>query len=130
MRREGNFLRRSATALFVLLAGALSAWLYTVKHHVIELEGRLTEINRGIVRDQQAIHVLRAEWSYLNEPSRLRERAVLHLGMAPATGNQFGTLDLLPKADLRAPGRETRVQAIPTAPEDTRSHLASEEKNP
>ena len=130
MRREGIFVRQSATILFVFLAGALSVWLYTIKHRVVELEGRLTEINRGIVRDQQAIHVLRAEWSYLNEPSRLRERAVLHLGMAPATGSQFGTLGLLPEAELSVSRRETRAQASPIVPADAWAHLASEEKKP
>ena len=99
MKREGTLFTQSATILFVLVAGAISAGLYSVKHRVIELEGRLTEINRGIVRDQQAIHVLRAEWSYLNEPTRLRDLAARHLVMAPATGGQFATLDRLPMAE-------------------------------
>ncbi|MEK7246203.1 MAG: hypothetical protein AAB223_09315 [Pseudomonadota bacterium] len=96
MRRHGIALRGTATVLFIALAGALSLGLYVVKHRVIELEGRLTEINRGIARDQQAIHVLRAEWSYLNEPARLRDLASRHLGMTPATGGQFGAPMALP----------------------------------
>lgn len=96
MRRHGIALRRAATVSFVALAGALSLGLYVVKYRVIELEGRLTEINRAIARDQQAIHVLRAEWSYLNEPARLRDLADRHLGMTPASGGQFGTLLALP----------------------------------
>lgn len=96
MRREGITLRRTATVLCIALAGALSFGLYVVKHRVIELEGRLTEINRGIARDQQAIHVLRAEWSYLNEPARLRDLAGRHLGMSPASSGQFGNLIALP----------------------------------
>ncbi len=92
MKREKILLRRTATLLFVALAIALSVGLYVVKHGVIELENRLTQINREIARDQKAIHVLRAEWSYLNEPSRLRDLAERHLGMGPAGGGQFGTL--------------------------------------
>jgi hypothetical protein len=98
VKRKGTYWRRGATFLFVVLAGALSFGLYAVKHRVIALEGRLNEINRGIARDMQAIHVLRAEWSYLNEPARLRDLAGRHLGMAPATGRQFGTLAELPRA--------------------------------
>jgi hypothetical protein len=99
VRRKGIYWRRGATVLFVFLAGALSFGLYVVKHRVIALESRLNEINRAIARDMQAIHVLRAEWSYLNEPARLRDLAGRHLGMAPATGRQFGTLAGLPPAD-------------------------------
>lgn len=109
MRRHGIALRGAATALSVALAGALSLGLYVVKHRVVEHEGRLTEINRGIARDQQAIHVLRAEWSYLNEPARLRDLAGRHLGMTSATGAQFGTLPALPTADLRAPSAQSRL---------------------
>lgn len=109
MTRKGVYWRWGATFLFVLLAGVLSFGLYVVKHRVIALESRLNEINRGIARDMQAIHVLRAEWSYLNEPARLRDLAGRHLGMAPATGLQFGTVAGLPMTELpRAAPAETR----------------------
>ena len=96
MRREKIIIRRAATLLFVILAVGLSLGLYVVKHGVIDLENRLTQVNREIARDQKAIHVLRAEWSYLNEPSRLRDLAERHLGMSAADGGQFGTLIALP----------------------------------
>lgn len=130
MKRERIAFRRTATALFVALAGALSFGLYVVKHRVIELEGRLTEINRNIARDQQAIHVLRAEWSYLNEPARLGDLARRHLGMTPASGGQFGTLLALPAADLRASRREARDQIIPASPAGEQSRTAPEEEKP
>jgi hypothetical protein len=100
---RGRYWRWSATVLFVALAGALSFGLYAIKHRVIALESRLNEINRGIARDLQAIHVLRAEWSYLNEPARLRELAKRHLGMEPASGRQFGTLAALPAREATTP---------------------------
>lgn len=96
MKREKILLRRAATLLFVVLAIALSVGLYVVKHGVIELENRLTQINREIARDQRAIHVLKAEWSFLNEPARVRDLAERHLGMSPAVGGQFGALIALP----------------------------------
>lgn len=96
MKRERIFFRRVATVLFVALAGGLSLGLYIVKHGVIELENRLTQVNREIARDQRAIHVLKAEWSFLNEPARVRDLAERHLGMSPAVGGQFGALIALP----------------------------------
>ena len=96
MKRERIFFRRVATVLDVALAGGLSLGLYIVKHGVIELENRLTQVNREIARDQRAIHVLKAEWSFLNEPARVRDLAERHLGMSPAVGGQFGALIALP----------------------------------
>jgi hypothetical protein len=126
IHRHGILWRRGATVLFVVLAGALSFGLYVVKHRVIALESRLNEINRDIARDLRAIHVLRAEWSYLNQPARLRELAGRHLGMAPATGRQFGTLADLPPAVAGESGGagegENRV--------DTRVSLAGERMKP
>ena len=109
MKQRGTHWRWGATFLFVVLAGALSFGLYVVKHRVIALESRLNDINRGIARDMRAIHVLRAEWSYLNEPARLRDLASRHLGMTPATGKQFGTVAELPVTGL--PGAELRPAA-------------------
>jgi hypothetical protein len=120
IRRHGILWRRGATVLFVLLAGALSFGLYVVKHRVIALESRLNDINRDIARDLRAIHVLRAEWSYLNQPERLRELAGRHLGMAPATGRQFGTVADLPPA----PAGESENAAESESKGEARVNLA------
>ncbi|MBM3564706.1 MAG: hypothetical protein FJX42_01160 [Alphaproteobacteria bacterium] len=116
MRRERTSFRRATTALFVVLAGVLSFGLYVIKHGVIDLESRLTQINREIARDQKAIHVLKAEWSFLNEPSRLEDMARRHLGMAPSGGGQFGTLIALP-ARLAPSDIDLSTPALPAVAE-------------
>ena len=55
---------RPSTLLIVLLAVSLSLTLFTVKYQVQDMEDQLFGLNRSITDDRQAIHVLKAEWSY------------------------------------------------------------------
>jgi cell division protein FtsL len=83
---------RQTTVLFVLLAGALSLALFSVKYQVQDLEGELVDLNRSIKVEQQAIRVLKAEWSHLNNPERLRGLAERHLGLDQVRPEQMQTV--------------------------------------
>ena len=61
---------RPATLVLLGLAGVAGATLFSVSYDVSELETRLATLNRQIVDDQEATHVLRAEWSFLNQPAK------------------------------------------------------------
>ncbi len=89
---------RHATLLFLLLAGAFSLVMFSVKYEVQDLEVELSQLNRSIIADRQAIHVLKAEWSHLNNPQRLRLLASRHLGLKPVETKRGGTISGLPKA--------------------------------
>lgn len=78
------------------LAAAAAIGLFQIKYEVQALEDRLRGLNRQILQDQEAIHVLKAEWSYLNEPGRLAELARRHLDLAPVAPEQFARLEDLP----------------------------------
>ena len=82
---------RQTTVLFVLLAGALSLALFSVKYQVQDLEGELVDLNRSIKVEQQAVRVLKAEWSHLNNPERLRGLAERHLGLDQVRPEQMQT---------------------------------------
>ncbi len=84
---------RPAMILIVLLAASLSLTLFVVKSQVQDLEGELVGYNRALTEDRQAIHVLKAEWSYLNQPARLRNLAERYLGLAAVEIRQVGTAD-------------------------------------
>ena len=74
---------RNTTVLFAAVVGALVVALFTLKHQVRALEDQLTQLNRAIGEEQQAMHVLKAEWSHLNDPGRLKELAKRHLNLQP-----------------------------------------------
>ncbi len=85
----------TGTILWTCFAGMLGAALFFVKHEVKDLETKLASVNHDIVRNQEDIHVLNAEWSFLNDPVRLRDLAQRHLGMKQMGPTQVATLDTL-----------------------------------
>lgn len=88
------------TLLWIALAVVAGVGLFHVSYRVQSLEEELTQVNRQILREREAIHVLRAEWSYLNEPTRLAELTRRHLTLAPLQATQMIRVEDLP---LRLP---------------------------
>lgn len=80
---------RRSTLLSTLLAVSTGLALFVVKYQVQDLEDTLAKINREISDSRQAVHVLKAEWSHLNEPNRLRFLATRHLDLGPLENAQF-----------------------------------------
>jgi hypothetical protein len=80
---------RRSTLFTSLLAVSTGLTLFVVKYQVQDLEGTMTQINRQISDHRQAVHVLKAEWSHLNEPNRLRYLTARHLDLGPLENAQF-----------------------------------------
>ena len=97
-------MRRPLTIAAVLLAALMAYGLYNMKYEVKGLEGRLTELNRQLVEQDEALQVLRAEWSYLNRPARLQRLAGHHLELAPVSVHGIEALATVP---LKVSGRST-----------------------
>jgi len=88
----------SRLSFFVLIAIALIAAIgtFVLKHEVQKLEARLSSVHRQIVNDQETLHVLKAEWSHLNQPERLKDLARRHLDLQPLAPGQIVRLEDLP----------------------------------
>lgn len=102
-------MKRQTLVLAFLTAVGMSFALFGIKYQVRDLEKDLDQINRTIARDQQAVHVLKAEWNYLNDPRRLGDLANRHLGMKPGEPRQIGALEQIPLRDPEpapAPGKD------------------------
>jgi hypothetical protein len=63
---------RVGTMIWLGLIGASSAFLFKTSYEVQSLEGDLRGLNRSILREQDSIRVMHAEWAFLNQPSRLQ----------------------------------------------------------
>ena len=103
---------RTTTMMSLLLGAVLMGVLFSLEYQVRGLEDELAALDRSIVTESQAIHVLNAEWSYLNDPWRLRRLAERFLELAPVRPEQLGSLAELPQRP--PPGVEART----TAPAD------------
>ena len=109
---------RGATIIWAVLATVAGTGLFLLKYQVQAQEQRLSGLHKQINGDQEAIHVLKAEWSYLNDPGRLREQAEHHLGMHPLKASQIVKLDSLPMADPRPaapPAEQAPAADVPMA---------------
>lgn len=97
---------RRSTLLLILLTGAISVAVFSVKYRVQTLEGQLHYLNAEIVQDREAVEVLRAEWAHLNDPSRLRRLAEQYLGMAPVAPDHVNPVASIDHViGLKAPAR-------------------------
>ncbi len=117
---------RPTSLVLLALAAAAGGALFHVSFEVSALDDRLAELNKNIRDDREAIHVLRAEWSFLNQPERLEELARRHLDLMPVAGNQLtgaGTLPVRPESEIPGlpPGQapadlETAISLVAGAP--------------
>lgn len=85
------------TLMWVGLAAGVAAGLFQTKYEVQSLETRLSRIHQAILADQQAIHVLKAEWTYLNQPAELAKRSAGNLQLKPVSAAQIGLIADLPR---------------------------------
>lgn len=107
-------MRLATATAWVVLPIIAGAGLYLLKMRVETQEQRLVSIQKQIVDTRASIHVLRAEWSYLNDPVRLREQAERLLDMRPMTPHQIITFDEIPMPDANtAPGPVASAAPIP-----------------
>jgi hypothetical protein len=94
---------RLVTLFWLLLGVSGGIGLYLLKHEVQSMETRLADTRRQTYADQQAIHVLKAEWTYLNEPARLRVLAERYLEMQPMSATQVAMIGDLPRREAVGP---------------------------
>lgn len=108
---------RRSTLMWTAMAVLVGTGLFLVKHRVQALEDRLAALNHDIAEDREAIHVLNAEWAYLNRPERLEDLGRRLLGYEPAPAAQMARLDDLENR-LAAPQDEPKTAKV-AAPAET-----------
>ncbi len=91
-------MKGAMAVLWVGVIGAMAFGLYRVTDAVQTREDELARLNRDLIASEEAIRVLRAEWSYLNRPERLARLAADHLALAPMTARQIGGFENLSTA--------------------------------
>lgn len=87
---------KRGTLVWMALAIAAGIGLFLLKYEVSAMEDRLAQIQRDTKSDLAAIHVLRAEWSYLNQPARLDDLGRRLLLLEPVSSNQSVTVNDIP----------------------------------
>lgn len=100
--------------IWLALAAVSSGALFHTSYRVQELDETLGRINREIIREQEAIQVLKAEWSYLNEPGRLERLARKYTSLAPTEAVQLAAS--VEEVPMRDPALEEGPALVAAAP--------------
>jgi len=110
-----------AIGLWTVAAIATGYTLFYITFQVEALEAELTRLNREILIEQESVHVLKAEWSYLNRPDRLEKLSTKLLPeLGSLSAQQIGSIDSLPErptiddeATISAASTSLQTKAIP-----------------
>jgi hypothetical protein len=114
---------RISAFVWILVLALLGIGLFQVKYNVQSKEAELRGINKQIAANRSAIHVLEAEWSYLNDPTRLADLARRHTDLTPTQAPQLKRFaDLPPRPataqpdlpSLTPPPLVSSTQPVPT----------------
>ena len=92
-----------------LVTAMLTYGLYSMKYEVQRSESDLHSLQTKLGTEREALRVLRAEWSYLNNPERLQKLAARHLVLAPVSLHRVAALNHLPFKEVPSEV-ENRVQ--------------------
>ena len=108
-----NYTVLSRYSFFALiLCIFLGGGLYKVKHGVSDLEKDLRMVRAQIEHAQESIHLLRAEWVYLNNPHRLEELNKKYLKLKPVETIQMASLRSIPSRGYHTNGQPIMLAGL------------------
>lgn len=99
--------------LFIVLA----VGVYLVKYSVQDVQRELAARRMQLATEKESLHLLKAEWAYLNRPDRLRHLADRHLDLVPLDSRQINQVSVLPAAvsvseTLRTSGMVQQISSV------------------
>ena len=117
-------MKRIAACAWLLAIAVAALGLFHIKYLVQGLEADLGSAQQNILEHREAIHVLKAEWSFLNQPKRISELAARHLDMAPMTAARVVEIADLPLRGS-APAQSSSIDSTSMDSKGTGTALAS-----
>jgi len=89
---------RPSTLLWMMLWVFAAFGLYMVKYKVQAIKAQVAMAEKQLNDEKKNLHVLTAEWTYLNRPERLRQLSAHYLDIKPLHGKQLADFASLPGA--------------------------------
>ena len=105
-----------ATSFWMFLAIAAGIGLFVLKYEVKSMEGSLAKIHEKTLNNLEATHVLKAEWSYLNQPSQLEDFGRRLLNLQPVEASQTIRIETIPLRPVQKSGEGTHPPAADQVP--------------
>ncbi|MBI1274612.1 hypothetical protein GC177_01410 [bacterium] len=109
-----------------LLAVCIMAVLFLtfqLSYKVQQTDDNISRLKHLVKQEQQALHVLDAEWAYITRPERLKELAEQYTGMQPVIHSSLITISAIPANGQQAsvmlanykPGQKAKPVTPPAA---------------
>jgi len=89
-------MNRLSAVVWMLLIVAAAFLLYMVKYQVQYLRQQVAQTQHELERENEALHVVGAEWAYLNRPDRLQALAHKYLASSEMTVDQVSEIQAIP----------------------------------
>lgn len=101
-----------SSAFFFVLASLVGFALFQVKYEVQSMEEKISRALHMMAEEKESLHILKAEWTYLNDPQRLQSLAEKYLDIAPMEGQQVATVLTAFDSSSMVEEEDPEVQAI------------------
>ena len=89
---------RITALIYMACFAALAMGLYLVKYSVQGVQRDVATLKQQLATEKESLHLLNAEWAYLNRPDRLRQLADRHLDLVPLDSRQIEDINSIPAA--------------------------------
>lgn len=91
---------RFVSLLAIVLVVAAAVGLYRFKGESQQLVREIAELRAQIDDEREQISVLRAEWNYLDQPSRIQQLSDRYLDLSRLDVDQISVVEQLPMRPL------------------------------
>lgn len=89
---------RITALVYMACFAAAQMGLYVVKYSVQGLQKDVEKTRVALNEEKESLHLLKAEWAYLNRPDRLQRLATRHLNLVPLDSKRINDVNVLPAA--------------------------------
>jgi cell division protein FtsL len=89
---------RITALIYMACFAALAMGLYLVKYSVQSVQRDVATLKQQLASEKESLHLLNAEWAYLNRPERLSRLAGRHLDMVALDSRQITEMKAIPAA--------------------------------
>ena len=106
---------RITALVYMACFASLAMGVYLIKYSVQNIQRDVVIARDSLSHEQESLHLLKAEWAYLNRPERLRQLAERHLDLVPLDSKKIEEIGVLPAAtgiDARAPQASSMFQPV------------------
>jgi hypothetical protein len=125
---------RLASLFWLALVAVTGFATFKVKYAVQDIEDELNKVRRHTVAEQQEIHILRAEWTSLNQPERLADLNRRLLSLAALAPKQLQRkvedIPLRPVPEPAEPLIATAPEAVAPQPAAADVHASADTVTP